>query len=184
MKINELFSENMRVCFVNDDRIYEIIEALYTRFKSSAYYLEYFQSIIGIAIMLKDEGSEDDFSMKVFEKQKEQENTKDDTKSFITTRELSVWCFNPGYIFKLINNSFPHTVTLTSGTLSPMIPMELELGVSFPIKSSAKSHIIDPFKQLMVNVIGKGKNNDSLRFTFNKRLDEAHKKSVLIVFLK
>ena len=51
------------------------------------------------------------------------------------------------YTFKKIESKVPHSIIMTSGTLSPMDEFESGIGIEFPIKHQG-THVIDPQIQL------------------------------------
>ena len=50
-------------------------------------------------------------------------------------------CCTPEFLFKKIVDQGPHSIIITSGTLSPMSMLEAEMGFPFHIKISC-SHVI------------------------------------------
>lgn len=64
---------------------------------------------------------------------------------------LSLWCLNPGVIFKQIACK-AHSVVLTSGTLAPLDSFSSELGTTFQVSLEAP-HVVNMKKQVFAGVI-------------------------------
>jgi fanconi anemia group J protein len=64
---------------------------------------------------------------------------------------LSLWCLNPGIIFKQIACK-AHSVVLTSGTLAPLDSFSSELGTTFQVSLEAP-HVVNMKKQVFAGVI-------------------------------
>ncbi|KAJ1971713.1 hypothetical protein H4R35_005102 [Dimargaris xerosporica] len=80
------------------------------------------------------------------------------TRSF--TFEFSLWCMNPGIVFRSVVEQ-THSVILTSGTLSPMNTFMSELQTAFPLMLEA-NHVIQP-NQVWVGAIPVGPANQLLK---------------------
>lgn len=65
--------------------------------------------------------------------------------------KLNVFCLNPGFGFKEVTNDNPHTILLTSGTLSPLDGLESELKCKFSIKLTS-DHVIEK-EQIKLNIV-------------------------------
>ena len=66
-------------------------------------------------------------------------------------RTLNMFCFNPGYGFNKILSFQPHSVILTSGTLSPISGLASELKVTFPVQLE-NAHVV-PSSQIRFSII-------------------------------
>jgi len=55
---------------------------------------------------------------------------------------IEVICFSSSYAFTEILSKKPHSIILTSGTLSPLDTFEQEIGLSFKYKL-VNTHVID-----------------------------------------
>ena len=64
---------------------------------------------------------------------------------------MSLWCLNPGIIFKQIACK-AHSVVLTSGTLAPLDSFSSELGTIFQVSLEAP-HVVNMKKQVFAGVI-------------------------------
>lgn len=64
---------------------------------------------------------------------------------------MSLWCLNPGVIFKSIASK-SHSVVLTSGTLAPLDSFTSELDTKFEISLEAP-HVVNMEKQVFAGVI-------------------------------
>ncbi|CAI2371405.1 unnamed protein product [Moneuplotes crassus] len=88
-------------------------------------------------------------------------------KSSITN--FGIWCTNPGFSFKDIEDLGVRSIILTSGTLSPMDSFAVELQSEFPIQLE-NSHVIKP-KQVCMGVLPRGINGNEFTFTYTRRDD-------------
>ena len=68
--------------------------------------------------------------------------------------KIKMVCLNPGVGFYFVReeNGSPHSLILTSGTLSPMKSFESELMIDFPIQFD-NSHVIDTKTQVKLEVV-------------------------------
>lgn len=87
------------------------------------------------------------------------------TSSTDSNLEVSLSCFHPRVAFNALKKT--SSVILTSGTLSPLIGFESELGCSFPIQYEG-GHVIDLHRQVLVGTVstgpsGRGKLNCSYK---------------------
>lgn len=55
---------------------------------------------------------------------------------------MELWCLDAAFTFQKIENLLPHSIIMTSGTMSPLSEFEAEMGIDFPFKYSGK-HVID-----------------------------------------
>ncbi|XP_035207448.1 Fanconi anemia group J protein-like [Stegodyphus dumicola] len=76
---------------------------------------------------------------------------------------MHFWCLNPAVAFSDIKDDI-HTLIVASGTLSPLISFQSELGMPFQITLEA-NHVISN-TQVWVGTIGRGPNNNLLNATF------------------
>eukprot|EP01083_Nonionella_stella_P047931 128355_1 len=79
--------------------------------------------------------------------------SKSSSFNLMTSRTLSVWCFNPGVAISSLKKEV-HAMILTSGTLSPLQSFSSELQIEFPIRLE-NDHLIKP-AQIYVGVLEKG----------------------------
>ena len=77
---------------------------------------------------------------------------------------LSLWCLNPGIIFKPIASK-SHSVVLTSGTLSPLDSFSSELGTSFEVSLEAP-HVVNMQKQVLAGVLSTDSRGTALKATY------------------
>jgi regulator of telomere elongation helicase 1 len=90
---------------------------------------------------------------------------------------LSLVCFTPAPGFKEICDMIPHTVILTSGTLSPLESFARDLGQSFPLRLE-NEHVAGA-DQVFVGVVGRGRGEQPFQFTFANRKDMAMRKELV-----
>ena len=83
-----------------------------------------------------------------------------------SSRQLSLWCFNPGLAISGLKNEV-HAMILTSGTLSPLQSFSSELQIKFPIRLENK-HLIKK-EQVYVGVLEKGPCSRILSSEYNVR---------------
>jgi Rad3-related DNA helicase len=81
--------------------------------------------------------------------------------------KFELLCFNAAFAFKKVVQAKPHSLILTSGTLSPLETFEGELGVEFKHKL-VNHHVINP-KQVMIHVLKRGFDQSN---TFSSAFDE------------
>lgn len=79
---------------------------------------------------------------------------------------VSVWCLNPGIIFRPIATK-SHSVVLTSGTLSPLDSFSTELGAKFPVSLEAP-HVVNMQKQVLAGVLSTAPNGMPLKATYQQ----------------
>jgi regulator of telomere elongation helicase 1 len=90
---------------------------------------------------------------------------------------LGLVCFTPAPGFKEICDMIPHTIILTSGTLSPLDSFARELGQSFPLRLE-NCHVADA-DQVFVGVVGRGVGQQPFQFTFANQKDKAMRKELV-----
>jgi len=90
---------------------------------------------------------------------------------------LSLWCLSPGVAMQRIIEQKPNNIILTSGTLSPMDTLEMELGVKFQIQLES-THVINPNQQVWAGVLGTGPLNRILNSSFQNRDSEEYKQEL------
>ncbi|KAF6211553.1 hypothetical protein GE061_012066 [Apolygus lucorum] len=88
---------------------------------------------------------------------------------------FNLWCLNPALGMQVLHNT--HAVILTSGTLSPLTNVIMELGLkSFPacietgaaVVSAEFGHVV-PHEQFMIFAVGKGPNSIQLQYNFQNK---------------
>ena len=82
-------------------------------------------------------------------------------------RTLFLYCFNPGFGFKLIINEKIKSIIITSGTLSPINGVESELKCSFNIQLE-NNHVIN-MNQVNFSVITNSTRNSKVQFLLNNQ---------------
>ena len=81
---------------------------------------------------------------------------------------LAMKCFAPSYVFSKILEDRPHSLLITSGTLSPLDGLDHDLGIPFAHKLSCQ-HVIQP-TQVLPLIISRGvKHNTQLNFSYASR---------------
>lgn len=85
-------------------------------------------------------------------------------------RKINLLCFDPSVAFSQIVGMNPHTIIMTSGTLSPLNAFSEGLEVQFPI-TLENPHIIDP-SHLYVALASSGPTGKIMNFSFNARNDK------------
>ena len=88
-------------------------------------------------------------------------------KKIIKDRTLFLFCFNPGFGFKLITNEGLKSIIITSGTLSPINGVESELKCSFDIQLE-NTHVID-MNQVNFSILTNSTRNSKVQFLFNNQ---------------
>uniref|UniRef100_A0A8D0LCQ2 Regulator of telomere elongation helicase 1 n=1 Tax=Sphenodon punctatus TaxID=8508 RepID=A0A8D0LCQ2_SPHPU len=101
--------------------------------------------------------------------QKKKQRT-DQWSSSVTKKQgkvLSYWFFSPGYSMHELVRQGVRTIILTSGTLSPLSSLSMEMQIPFPV-CLENPHVIDKH-QIWVGVIPKGPDGGLLSSTYEKR---------------
>ena len=81
---------------------------------------------------------------------------------------MSMKCFAPSFVFSKILEDKPHSILITSGTLSPLDGLDHDLGIPFAHKLSCQ-HVIKP-TQVLPLIVSRGiKHNTQLNFSFANR---------------
>ncbi|XP_006873443.1 PREDICTED: regulator of telomere elongation helicase 1 [Chrysochloris asiatica] len=83
---------------------------------------------------------------------------------------LSYWCFSPGHSMRELMYQGVRSLILTSGTLSPMSSLALEMQIPFPV-CLENPHVIDKH-QIWVGIIPKGPDGVQLSSAFDRRFSE------------
>ena len=65
---------------------------------------------------------------------------------------FDIWCLNPSFTFKKILNLNPHSIILTSGTLSPLNLFQQNIGIEFQ-NIYKGDHVIDKKKQVFSGLV-------------------------------
>ena len=95
------------------------------------------------------------------------ENSSYGQKKITKDRTLFLFCFNPGFGFKLITNEGIKSIIITSGTLSPINGIESELKCSFDIQLE-NTHVID-MNQVNFSILTNSTRNSKVQFLFNNQ---------------
>lgn len=82
-------------------------------------------------------------------------------------RIISYWCFSPGFGMKQLMDHNVRCVILTSGTLAPLKPLILELGI--PIQARLENPHIVTGKQIFVKIISQGPDAQILNSNYENR---------------
>ncbi|KAI4490712.1 hypothetical protein M0804_003656 [Polistes exclamans] len=80
---------------------------------------------------------------------------------------INYWCFSPGFSIQQLVDQGIRSVILTSGTLSPLKPFILELGIPIDVQLE-NPHIITG-QQVCIGVLGQGPDGHELNSSFNTR---------------
>lgn len=91
----------------------------------------------------------------------EEKNSTDKIK-----RTLKIFCMNPEFCYRKILKKKPHSIILTSGTLSPITGIEKELNSKFPIQLE-NSHVIQSNQLLFLNVSSSNFNCQDMTYNFD-----------------
>ncbi|XP_042395761.1 regulator of telomere elongation helicase 1 homolog isoform X2 [Zingiber officinale] len=89
------------------------------------------------------------------------------TNSFKVSRTLSWWCFNPGLAMQEFSRLGLRSVILTSGTLTPLDSIALELNLEFPVRLE-NPHVISA-NQIWVGVVPSGPSNHPFNSSYRNR---------------
>ena len=89
---------------------------------------------------------------------------------------LYLWCFNPAIALSTLTSKEAWSIVLTSGTLSPLNSLQLELGIPFPVMLE-NSHVIEQH-QLLVSTLSTGCDSQVLDSTYKNRSSEPYMKSL------
>ncbi|XP_025057486.1 regulator of telomere elongation helicase 1 isoform X3 [Alligator sinensis] len=89
---------------------------------------------------------------------------------------LSYWCFSPGYSMHELVRQGVRTIILTSGTLSPLSSLTMEMQIPFPV-CLENPHVIDEH-QIWVGIIPKGPDGAVLSSSYGKRFSEEYLSSL------
>lgn len=80
---------------------------------------------------------------------------------------INYWCFNPGFGMANLVNRRIHSIILTSGTLTPLMPLISELGLNVDFKLE-NPHVIKP-SQVLAKIISHGPDGTPLIANFENR---------------
>ncbi|XP_062214146.1 regulator of telomere elongation helicase 1 homolog isoform X2 [Phragmites australis] len=84
-----------------------------------------------------------------------------------SSRTLSWWCFNPGLAMEEFLKLGVRSIILTSGTLSPLESLAMELNLEFPVRLE-NPHVISP-DQICVGVVPVGPSGHALNSSYRTR---------------
>ncbi|KAK9130870.1 hypothetical protein Sjap_011357 [Stephania japonica] len=84
-----------------------------------------------------------------------------------TSRTLSWWCFNPGITMEAFSDMSVGSIILTSGTLSPLDSLALELKLEFPVRLE-NPHVISS-NQLWAGVLATGPSGSPFNSSYRNR---------------
>ena len=85
--------------------------------------------------------------------------------------KISAWCLNPYYTFRSLLECDPHSVIVTSGTLSPLNIFQQELRIPFRFKYQGK-HVIDTKKQVITCVLSKFDSGQPVDISYKSRSND------------
>ncbi|KQK08543.1 hypothetical protein BRADI_2g42410v3 [Brachypodium distachyon] len=97
------------------------------------------------------------------------------------TRTLSWWCFNPGLAMEEFLKLGVRSIILTSGTLSPLDSLAMELNLEFPVRLE-NPHVISP-DQIWVGVVPVGPSGHSLNSSYRTRETIKYKQELGLVIV-
>ncbi|KAM0928809.1 hypothetical protein ACQ4PT_002001 [Festuca glaucescens] len=92
------------------------------------------------------------------------------------SRTLSWWCFNPGLAMEEFLKLGVRSIILTSGTLSPLESLAMELNLEFPVRLE-NPHVISP-DQIWVGVVPVGPSGHPLNSSYRTRETEKYKQEL------
>ncbi|TVU34336.1 hypothetical protein EJB05_16167, partial [Eragrostis curvula] len=84
-----------------------------------------------------------------------------------SSRTFSWWCFNPGLAMEEFLKLGVRSIILTSGTLSPLDSLAMELNLEFPVRLE-NPHVISP-DQIWVGVVPVGPSGHALNSSYRTR---------------
>ncbi|KAJ1284133.1 hypothetical protein BS78_03G181200 [Paspalum vaginatum] len=93
-----------------------------------------------------------------------------------SSRTLSWWCFNPGLAMEEFLKLGVRSIILTSGTLSPLESLAMELNLEFPIRLE-NPHVICP-DQIWVGVVPVGPSGHALNSSYRFRETTQYKQEL------
>ncbi|WVZ69869.1 hypothetical protein U9M48_018591 [Paspalum notatum var. saurae] len=93
-----------------------------------------------------------------------------------SSRTLSWWCFNPGLAMEEFLKLGVRSIILTSGTLSPLESLAMELNLEFPIRLE-NPHVICP-DQIWVGVVPVGPSGQALNSSYRFRETTQYKQEL------
>lgn len=82
-------------------------------------------------------------------------------------RVISYWCFSPGFGMKQLLDQNVRSIILTSGTLAPLKPLKLELGI--PIGVQLENPHIVKSNQICVKIVSQGPDSTVLNSNYQNR---------------
>uniref|UniRef100_A0ACD5VFI4 Uncharacterized protein n=1 Tax=Avena sativa TaxID=4498 RepID=A0ACD5VFI4_AVESA len=92
------------------------------------------------------------------------------------SRTLSWWCFNPGLAMEEFLRLGVRSIILTSGTLSPLESLAMELNLDFPVRLE-NPHVISP-DQIWVGIVPLGPSGHPLNSSYRTRETEKYKQEL------
>ncbi|CAM0881561.1 unnamed protein product [Alopecurus aequalis] len=92
------------------------------------------------------------------------------------SRTLSWWCFNPGLAMEEFLKLGVRSIILTSGTLSPLESLAMELNLEFPVRLE-NPHVISS-DQIWVGVVPVGPSGHPLNSSYRTRETEKYKQEL------
>lgn len=90
-------------------------------------------------------------------------------KGVVGRTTVSYWCFEPSLAMRDLASLRPRSIIITSGTLSPLSSLSMELGLQFPVMLE-NDHVISG-DQIFVRVVGRGVSGKALSSKFGRRDD-------------
>ncbi|KAK2957729.1 putative Regulator of telomere elongation helicase 1 [Blattamonas nauphoetae] len=82
-------------------------------------------------------------------------------------RHVGFWCFDPSVSMQDIVGYKPHSIIITSGTLTPIAGFAYELGLRFPTVH-VNSHVIES-SQVFARVVSRSLRGTALNFSYQRR---------------
>lgn len=89
------------------------------------------------------------------------------TKEKTAVKVLSYWCFSPSFGMKQLVDKNVHSIILTSGTLAPLKPLLIELGI--PVSVQLENPHVVSASQICVQIIPNGSDNQVLNSSYENR---------------
>ena len=90
---------------------------------------------------------------------------------------LCFWCFSPKTTMRSLQDLGMRSMLMTSGTLAPLDGFAAEFGIPFPV-TLENGHVIDPRKQISVNVTPRGPLGVRLNASYRTRNDHGYQRDL------
>jgi len=90
---------------------------------------------------------------------------------------LCFWCFSPKTTMRSLQDLGMRSMLMTSGTLAPLGGFAAEFGIPFSV-TLENGHVIDPRKQISVNVTPRGPSGIRLNASYRTRNDHGYQRDL------